>query len=57
MDQLLCFYFCLLCYTAVLLNLTVSYCAQHYAQKKELWADYYALNIQFASKVQYSYVA
>ena len=52
MDQLLCFYFCLSCYTAVLLKFNLSYCAQYYAQEQELWADYYAINIQFASTVQ-----
>ena len=42
--SLLCFYFYLLCFAAVLLKST--YCAQHYAQEQEL-SDYYGAYIQF----------
>ena len=38
--SLLCFYFYILCYAAVLLNFT------YYAQEQELLSDYYAIYIQ-----------
>ena len=43
--NLLCFYFCPLCYAAVLLKFT--YYAQYYAEEQELLSDYYAIYIQF----------
>ena len=43
--SLLCVYFYLLCYAAVLLKFT--YYTQCYAQEQELLSDYYAIHIQF----------
>ena len=42
--SLLCFYFHLLCYAAVLLKFT--YYTQYYAQEQGLWSEYYAICIQ-----------